>query len=124
MPDDVLGRINAALEDWEHGPDAARWRAEGGPDDLDAKWAAYCAHGRRSIAALVLTAAGVEVNEINETWALEGSEVVLVRMGTPALPPMVLSPVAPPCQHADWRFGALVAASINRPMSLLSGVVC
>lgn len=28
-PGDILGRIDAALEDWERGEDAARWRPEG-----------------------------------------------------------------------------------------------
>jgi hypothetical protein len=47
VPDDVLGRIDGVLEDWERGPDVARWHADGGPDDL-AEWVAYCAPGRRA----------------------------------------------------------------------------
>jgi hypothetical protein len=32
--DQTLASIDGALEAWEHGPDVARWRADGGPDKL------------------------------------------------------------------------------------------
>jgi hypothetical protein len=33
-PDQTLARIDATLEDWEDGEDAAQWCANGGPDEL------------------------------------------------------------------------------------------
>jgi hypothetical protein len=123
VPDDVLGRIDGALEDWERGPDVARWHADGGPDDL-AEWVAYCAPGRRAGASLAISMSAYAhaVTDVRESPILEGSGVVLARTEALELPP--LPPLAFPCHpEPDWRLGYLVAASVNRPMSLLSGVV-
>jgi len=126
MPDDVLGRIDAALEGWEHGPDVARWHAGGGPDELDelGEWVAFCAPGRRVSASLAigLSAYADAVTDVRESPILEGPGVVLIRTEALELPP--LPPLAFPCHpEPDWHLGYLVAASVNRPMSLLSGVV-
>jgi hypothetical protein len=98
MPDDVLGRIDGALEDWERGPDVARWHADGGPDDL-AEWVAYCAPGRRAGASLAISMSAYAdaVTDVRESPILEGSGVVLVRteaLELPPLPPLGL-PVPP-----------------------------
>jgi hypothetical protein len=123
VPDDVLGRIDAALEDWERGPDAARWHADGGPDELG-EWVAYCAPGRRVSASVAvgMSAYASAVTSVRESPFLEGPGVVLVRteaLELPPMPPVTFTRAAAP----DWVLGHLIAASVNRPMSLLPGVV-
>jgi hypothetical protein len=123
MPHDVLGRIDAALEDWEHGPDVARWHADGGPDELTdpPKWVAYCAPGHRAEGAEIAGLYAQNVTDVRESPVLEGSDIVLVRATPLSLPPM--SPVTfRPSNEPGWLSSRLWAAGVSRPPSLLSGV--
>jgi hypothetical protein len=126
MPDDMLGRINAALEDWEHGPDAARWRPGGTlgwPADLSlpegTEWVALCAPGCRVGTALILgvlcDGAG-NVTDVRESPLIEGREIVLVNTATldwlaRPVPVTFSESAAPP-----WRFDY----AVRRPRPLLS----
>jgi hypothetical protein len=117
MPDDVLGRINAALEDWENGDDAARWQPDGGPDELAGpEWTAYCAPGHLTTATLMLALTGQPAARVQESAILQGPDVVLVNNAATgealSLDPLPLEFAPPPrrfdplqrlCEDIAWR---------------------
>jgi hypothetical protein len=120
MPDDMLGRIDAALEGWEHGPDAARWHADGGPGELTEppKWVAYCAPGHRAEAAEIAGLCAQNVTDVRESPVLEGSSIVLARATPLSLPPMSPVTFRPPNQPG-WLSSWLWAAGVNRPVTVV-----
>jgi hypothetical protein len=59
--DAVLAEIDAALEDWERGEDAAVWRASGGPDEFAER---DCTGMQGLTPTLVL------YDEVSEFWAV------------------------------------------------------
>jgi hypothetical protein len=102
-PDPVLDLIDHALRDYETSADAMHWTPDGqktaAAREAGSNWTAWCAPGRRAITEIVLFFYGENVTAIEETAALQGSDIVLVNQAAiagaieVAMPPFEFTPL-------------------------------